>query len=282
MNKTNTFILVLMTLIATRIANDDPFDTEAVRQAVEDGKIEIYEVRHGVLDEKKTVDEILTERYCLGDASHFEYTSFRESFGDNFKQVIMSHLHSGIVNNKKYYLDMANKRRLVYFRLDTTYYLQLMSLTDGEPSIIARYFTSDDMGGCIKSLPDGCKFQGNQRVSYLKKCRVGKNVGKELIQDFIQLTTTATEEEASFVEIMKAFHECYQPQCYNVEFDCLKYQLHYNPDEIYDSLVKIAKDITDEENDLIAYVDRATLTLKYSGTTVGFTQATTTPQAPPS
>jgi hypothetical protein len=268
-----------MTLIASGLATD-PFDTEAVKQAVSEGKIEIYEIERG-REEKKTVGEILNARYCLGDEGHFEYTSFKDSFGENFKQVIMTHLHAGIANNKKYYLDMQNKRRLVYFRMDSTYYLQLMSMTDGEPSIIGRYFTSDDMEGCIKSLPDGCKFQGNQKVTYEKKCRVGKNVGKELIKDFIQLSTTATEDEVSFAALMTAFRECYSPQCYNVEFSCLEYQLNYDRTEVLQALRKIAQDITDEDNNLNAYVNEQTLTLKYSGTKIGVVQGATEPAPEP-
>ena len=243
---------------------------QMIQKAVDEGRIEVYgkEISRTA---KLTPEQVLEiHSYCLGQGDHPEYADFKAAFGEDFNNAIMKYLHNGIANQKKYYLKMEGDRRLIYFRLDATYYLQLVSLDNkGEEHVIVRYFTNEGMGGCIRSLPDSCKFQGNQVITYEKKCRVGKNVGKTLIQDMIDLTTSATKEEVSFEELMTAFKECYQPMCYSIPFDCLKYSLNYDPAEVYKQLQSIADGITeDNTNDLTAYVEPGTLTLKYSGTTI--------------
>jgi hypothetical protein len=248
-----------------------PVASEAEQKAIDEGRIEVYGEELS-RTEKKTEFQVLGERYCLGQGDHPEYTDLRESFGENFNQEIMRHLHDKISNNKKYYLSMANNRKLVYFRLEGTYYVQLLSVSSGQEEIIARYFTTDEMGGCIKSLPDSCKFQGNQQVTYEKKCRAGKNVGKGLIQDLVNVATSATEEQVSFQELMTAFQECYKPMCYNIEFDCLKYSLNYDSADILKQLEEIAAGISAEHEHLNAYVDPTTMMIKYSGTVLSSTQ----------
>ena len=268
MFKSITFSLMFLALAAPLHA--ELTNEEMINKAVEEGKIEVYS-KEIARTSKLTPEEVLNvHQYCLGEGDHPEYVDFRNAFGPDFNQHIMKFLHADIANQKKYYLNMQDNRRLVYFRIDTTYYLQLVTIdVEGNENVIVRYFTNDDMGGCIRSLPDSCKFQGNQVITYEKKCRVGKNVGKTLIQDMIDLSTTATEEEVSFEELMTAFKECYQPMCYSVPFDCLKYSLNYDPTEVYGQLQNIANDITqDTNNDLTAYVEAGTLTLKYSGTTI--------------
>lgn len=271
MNKFLSLSFVILA-VAAQLDSPPPVPTneELIQQAVADGKIEIYnkEINRTA---KLTAEEVLqVHSYCLGQGDHPEYVDFRQTFGDNFNDAIMKYLHAGIANQKKYYLKMDGNRRLVYFRLDAMYYLQLVSVdAEGNENVIVRYFTNDDMGGCIRSLPDSCKFQGNQVITYEKKCRVGKNVGQTLIQDMIDISTTATEEEVSFEELITAFKECYQPMCYSIPFDCLKYSLNYDPVEVLKQLQNIAQDITaDNSNDLTAYVEAGTLTLKYSGTTI--------------
>lgn len=252
------------------VQSSEPSKEALIQQAVDEGKIEIYS-KEISRTTKLTPEQVMDlHQYCLGAPDHPEYAEFVEAFGENFNQEISKFLHGKIANQKKYYLKMPGNRRLIYFRIDATYYLQLVSVDkEGEEHVIVRYFTTDDMGGCIRSLPDSCKFQGNQTITYEKKCRVGKNVGKVLIQDMIDVSTTATMEEVSFEELMTAFKECYQPICYSIPFDCLKYSLNYDPVEVYGQLKKIAGSITDDSaNDLTAYVEAGTLTLKYSGTTI--------------
>lgn len=240
---------------------------EMIQADVDAGNIELYTNELG-RTEKKTADQVVAEAYCLGDAGHAEYQDFIDSFGSDFKTHIMSYLHDSIKENKKYYLHMQDGRRLVYFRQGTTYFLQLVSIdNNGDENIIARYFNDANLGSCIKVLPESCMWNGSQTITYETKCRAGSNVGKNLIQDFIELSTTATTDEVSFEELFNAFKECYQPACYNIPFSCMKHELAYDHEQILAQLQGIADGINNNPDyKLGAYVERNTLTLKYSGT----------------
>ena len=267
MIKTSAFLMTLFMLMTPLFG--ELTREELIKNDIDLGNIEIYEKE---IDRTKkwTQEDVLNNQYCLGQLDHPEYSSFLEAFGENFNAYIFSHLHQKIANNKKYYLHMPNQRRLVYFRQDTTYFLQLVSVNEAEEEhVIIRYFTDDSMDGCIRSLPDSCKWTGNQTITYEKKCRVGNNVGKILIQDIIELSTTATEDEVSFDALLQAFKDCYKPLCYSIPFKCMEHSLNYDPVEVLNQIQAIADKInSDSTKSLTAYIDRATMTLKYSGTDI--------------
>ena len=270
MKQNITFITTIFILVAVRMAEDVASAAPApgsVEESVQLGKIETY-WREFDKGKVLSVDDVINNQYCLGDPKHSEGSDFLESFGEDFNAFILSHLHDAITPNKRYYVHMKGNRRLMYFRQASTYFLHLLSIGDnGDEHIIVRYFYDDSLNGCIKSLPDSCKFQGKQEVSLERMCKVGSNIGKNLVQDFVNISTTASSEDASFVEIINAFDECYKPICYAIPFECMKHSLKYDPNEVRQQLQKIVDQINSDENqNLNAYVVPQNLTIKYSGT----------------
>ena len=267
--KQNIIIITALLVFSTQSASTDPVPAApgSVEEAIELGKIETY-WKEFKRDAKLTAGEIIANQYCLGSSEHTESSNYLDSFGDNFNQYILNHLREAITVNKRYYLAMKDNRRLMYFRQDSVFFLNLLNVDDqGEEHVLVRYFYEEGLNDCIKVLPESCKFQGSQEVSYERKCKVGSSIGTNLIQDFVNISTSSTTEEASVDEIITAFDECYKPACYNIPFECLRHSLDYDRNEILTQLNTIANNINQDPNQtLFAYVEPHTLTLKYSGT----------------